>query len=190
MNHRHLSIFIASLFLAACAHTPLQINSGPQRDIEIVQGQNAVTIDAEGTLHLQGKPFEIRSRWARVNVCISRSEADLGKISAGVDTFREMGSCFNLGKSYAMEADASYLVVGDGVNALNDAHGMRHGDKYYWFPVRFLYDDKSSREIELSKVSGRYFAAFWVDKNGDRRLDAGEFVLSPLLFGQNDGNVR
>lgn len=182
MNPMRITVIFTLLILTACAHTPLQVNSGNQGDVEIVQGGRAVVIDADGRLRLRGEPFEIRSRWSRVNVCISRSEADLGKVSAGADTVRDMGSCFNLGKSYAMEGDARYLIVGEGVNTLNEAHGMRRNGQYFWFPVGFLYDETSHKEVSLGQTAGLYFTAFWVDKNGDRRLDAGEFALMPLLF--------
>lgn len=81
-----------------------------------------------------------------------------------------------------MEGDASYLIVGEGVNTLNEAHGMRRNGQYFLFPVGFLYDETSQKEISLGQTTGLYFTAFWVDKNGDRRLDAGEFSLVPLLF--------
>ena len=182
MRYRLFYLLLLTFLFTACAHKPLQVNSGSQVDVLIVQGGNSAVTDAGGVLRLRGEPFEVRSRWSRVNVCISRSEADLGKVAAGVDTVREMGSCFNLGKSYAMEGDADYLVLGDGVNALNEAHGMRRNDRYFWFPVRSFYDEKSRKDVSLAKAKGRYYAAFWVDKNGDRRLDGGEFALLPLLM--------
>ena len=184
---RHLSMILLTLFLVACAHPSLQVNSGSRADIEIVQRGTAAVIDTDGALRLWGEPFEIRSRWPQVHVCISRSREDLGNISAGVDTLRDPGSCFNIARSYAMEGDADYLVLGNGANALNDAHGMRRSDRDYWYRVRFLFDERSQEDVSLARLNELYFSAFWVDKSGDRRLDAGEFVLMPLRFGEAAG---
>ena len=185
MHLRHLPMILLTLFLAACAHPSLQVNSGSRADIEIVQRGSAAAIDAGGALRLRGEPFEIRSRWPQVHVCISRSREDLGTIAAGVDTLRDAGSCFNIARSYAMEGDADYLVLGDGASALNDAHGMRHGNRDYWYRVRFLFDERSQENIPLTRLNAEYFSAFWIDKSNDRRLDAGEFVLVPLKFGDS-----
>jgi len=38
----------------------------------------------------------------------------------GVLALREAGTCFNLGKGYAMEGNADCLVVGEGFKALNE----------------------------------------------------------------------
>lgn len=178
---RRMLVFLP-LVLAACAHPALQVNRGPAGDVELIQGGGAVAPEADGTLVLRAEPFEIRSRWPRVHVCFSRSEAGLGKIAVGVDTWRDEESCFRIGMAYAMEVEADYLVVGDGVNVLNEAHGMRRGDRYYWFPVRYLFDEKSRKDVAISQAPGEYFAAFWVDRNGDRRLDAGEFTLVPMML--------
>lgn len=175
-----LFCLLVTLFLSACAHQGLQVNRGPSSDVELYQNGRAVAPEADGTLALQSEPFEIRSRWSRVNVCLNRSVADFGRIAAGVDTRRETATCFNFGKAYAMEAKADYLVVGEGFNALNETHGMRRGNGYFRFPVRYFYDERSNADLSLNKAAGLYDAVFWVEKSGDLRLDPGEFSLIRL----------
>jgi hypothetical protein len=180
MPEFRLFFLIVTLFLSACAHPGLQVNRGPAGDVGLIQNGKAVMPEADGTLVLHAEPFEIHSRWSRVNVCLTRSAAELGRVAAGVDTVREPATCFNLGKAYAMEANADYLVVGEGFNALNDTHGMKQGNGYFGFPVRFFYDERSRADLPLSRAAGLYHAAFWVDKSGDRRLDPGEYTLVRL----------
>lgn len=180
MYLRGMGLLFIALCLFACAQPALQINRGPAGDVELIQGGGAVVPEADGALVLRAEPFEIRSRWSRVNVCLSRTAAELGRITAGVDTLREAGTCFNLGKAYAMEANADYLLLGGGFNALNDTHGMQQSNGYFRFPVRFFFDELSNADLPLSRAAGLYHAAFWVDKSNDRRLDPGEFALVRL----------
>ncbi|MBI2355124.1 MAG: hypothetical protein HYV06_08860 [Deltaproteobacteria bacterium] len=182
MNHLRLTILLLTLLFAACAHAPLRFNSGQQDDVEIVQGGIPVACDADGLLRLRSDQFEIRSRWPLVNVCISKSKADLGKISAGMNVWRDMGTCLNLGKSYAMDDNSDFLVVGEGVNALNEEHGLQRSERYYWYLVRSLFDENSREQLSLAQADGRYYAVIWVDKNSDYNLDDGEFVLVTLLL--------
>jgi len=170
------------LILTACVSKPFLLNIGRESDVVIMQDGIPARIGSDGAIHLRRDAFEIRSRWSELKVCIGRSAADFGKLEAGVDTRREQAICFHAKKSYSMDKDADHLVLGDGYNALNAPHGMRRTEWYYLFTVIAFHDSRSRKEIPLVQAKGRYHAAFWVDRNEDLVLDAGEFMILQLVF--------
>src|SRR5688572_30752710 len=80
----------------AATPTTLVIN-GPAEvpDVEILQDGKHVQVSLDGsTLRLRRTEFELRTWSGRIDVCLSRSAADLADVTPGIDTWNEEKTCF------------------------------------------------------------------------------------------------
>lgn len=183
MKSNMLLMGLLALIISACTPNRLVVNGEKGSDVLIRQGKAPVSVSGD-TIRLKPQPFDILSRYSILNICLSDRRENLANVKAGIDTVKDFSSCFNIAKFFAMDENADYLILdGDGANSLNDAHGMKRiPNGPFIFKVKKIYDAKKEKDLEVAQVKGPLYAAFWIDKSGDRIIDGGEYRIFTLLF--------